>query len=93
MASDETGKKTPDDHAEPAHGAAPDEPKYWLDDMRNVNKIVYALYALSALLLVIDPLVPDAGKAFAWSLKAAALLVFYVYAGLSFAYAGSAVVG
>ena len=61
MASDETGKKTPDDHAEPAHGAAPDEPKYWLDDMRNVNKIVYALYALSALLLVIDPLVHKHG--------------------------------
>ena len=46
-----------------------------------------------AMWLVIDPLVPDAGKAFAWSLKAGMLLLFYVYAGLSFAYAGSAVVG
>ena len=28
--------------------------KYWLDDPRNVDKVVYGLYALCLLLLVID---------------------------------------
>ncbi len=41
--------------------ANPDEPKRWLDDKRNVNKIVYGLYALSALLLVIDPFIHKHG--------------------------------
>ena len=30
------------------------EKKYWLDDPRNVNKIVYTLYAVCALLIVCD---------------------------------------
>lgn len=28
--------------------------KYWLDDPRNIKKVVYALYAVCALLLVAD---------------------------------------
>lgn len=38
-----------------------DEKSRWLDDRRNVNKIVYALYALSAGLLIIDPLIHKHG--------------------------------
>jgi hypothetical protein len=38
-----------------------DEPPRWLDDPRNVDKIVYALYAVCALLLLIDPLVEKHG--------------------------------
>ena len=30
------------------------EKKYWLDDPRNVNGIVYALYAICALLMGLD---------------------------------------
>ena len=30
------------------------EKKYWLDDPRNVNKIVYGLYAVCALLVLCD---------------------------------------
>ena len=30
------------------------EKKYWLDDSRNVKKIIYALYAVCALLLLAD---------------------------------------
>ena len=41
--------------------AAQDEKRYWLDDLRNVDKIVYALYAICGLLLVIDPLVHKHG--------------------------------
>ena len=41
--------------------ALADEPPRWLDDPRNVNRIVYALYAVCALLLVIDPLVEKHG--------------------------------
>lgn len=38
-----------------------EEKQYWLDDLRNVNKIVYALYAVCGLLLVIDPLIHKHG--------------------------------
>lgn len=48
----ETDKKVP--------GSVDEKPR-WLDDGRNVNKIVYALYALSAGLLVIDPLIHKHG--------------------------------
>ena len=41
--------------------ASRDEPRRWLDDRRNVNRIDYALYALGALLLLIDPLVEKHG--------------------------------
>lgn len=37
------------------------EKRYWLDDSRNVDKIVWALYAVCGLLLVIDPLVHKHG--------------------------------
>jgi len=48
---------------EPIHAprAPKDEPPRWLDDRRNVNRIVYALYGLSAFLLVIDVFVPKHG--------------------------------
>jgi hypothetical protein len=41
--------------------AAQGEPARWLDDRRNVDKIVYALYAVCAVLLLIDPLVHKHG--------------------------------
>ena len=37
-----------------SEGKQPAENKYWLDDPRNVNKIVYALYAVCALLVFVD---------------------------------------
>jgi uncharacterized membrane protein len=37
------------------------EKRYWLDDSRNVDRIVWALYGICALLLVIDLLVPKHG--------------------------------
>ena len=37
------------------------EPPRWLDDRRNVDKIVYGLYAVCAVLLLIDPLVHKHG--------------------------------
>ncbi len=37
------------------------EKSYWLDDPRNVDRIVWALYAVCALLLLIDPLVHKHG--------------------------------
>ncbi len=40
---------------------AQEEKRYWLDDHRNVDKIVYALYAVCGLLLVIDPLIHKHG--------------------------------
>ena len=42
-------------------GGSKGEKRYWLDDLRNVDKIVYALYAICALLLVIDPLIHKHG--------------------------------
>ena len=41
--------------------AAREERRYWLDEPRNVNRIVYALCAICGLLLVIDPLVHKHG--------------------------------
>ena len=41
--------------------AAQGEKRYWLDDLRNVDKIVYALYAICGLLLVIDPFIHKHG--------------------------------
>lgn len=40
---------------------AKDERRYWLDETRNVDKIVYAVYAICGLLLVIDPLINKYG--------------------------------
>lgn len=44
----------------PASGTGRDE-KWWLDDRRNVDRIVYALYAVCGLLLAIDVFVPKHG--------------------------------
>ena len=41
--------------------AAEGEKRYWLDDLRNVDKIVYALYAICGVLLVVDPLIHKHG--------------------------------
>ena len=38
-----------------------DEPKRWLDHKKNVNLICYVLYAVSGLLLVIDPFIHKHG--------------------------------
>lgn len=38
-----------------------DERKYWLDEPRNVDKVVWAIYAICGLLLVIDPFVHKHG--------------------------------
>ena len=41
--------------------AAEGEKRYWLDDLRNVDKIVYALYAICGVLLVVDPFIHKHG--------------------------------
>ena len=43
-----------------ARNSRPGE-KRWLDDQGNVDRMVYALYAVSALLLVIDPFIHKHG--------------------------------
>ena len=48
------------EEAHPPHAPA-GERQRWLDDRRNVDKIVYALYAVCAVLLLIDPLVHKHG--------------------------------
>lgn len=44
-----------------AGNSRPGEKPRWLDDPGNVDLIVYALYAVSALLLVIDPFIHKHG--------------------------------
>ncbi len=39
---------------EQPNGGSSEQRRYWLDDSRNVNKIVYALYAICALLVAAD---------------------------------------
>ena len=39
----------------------PDNERTWIDDPKNVDKIVYALYAVCALLFVVDIFVPKHG--------------------------------
>ena len=41
--------------------AGGEEKRYWLDDRRNVKKVVYALCAVCGLLLAVDPLVHKHG--------------------------------
>jgi len=53
MADDKHGD---DAHAQP-HFETPEHEKTWIDHPKNVTKIVYALYAVCALLIVIDPFV------------------------------------
>ncbi len=48
------------EEARPPH-ALENERERWLDDRRNVDKIVYALYAVCAVLLLVDPLVHKHG--------------------------------
>jgi hypothetical protein len=55
MSSDTRPEETRAPHA--PEGEAP----RWLDNRRNVDKIVYALYAVCAGLLLIDPLVEKHG--------------------------------
>ena len=47
------------EHHAPA--SPPTERRYWLDDPRNVDRIVYVLYGICGLLLAIDVLVPKHG--------------------------------
>ncbi len=37
------------------------EKKYWLDEPRNIDKVVYGLYGICAVLFVIDYFVPKHG--------------------------------
>jgi hypothetical protein len=39
----------------------PHEKRYWLDDHRNVDRLVHAFYAVCGLLIVIDVFVPKHG--------------------------------
>ncbi len=41
--------------------AADGRQRFWLDQTGNVNKIVYAVYAICAVLLAIDPLISRYG--------------------------------
>ena len=45
----------------PENSTGNTEKPRWLDDSRNVDKIVYALYGICAFLLVIDPFVHKHG--------------------------------
>ena len=42
------------------HGTPP-EPKYWLDDPHNVDRVAWTLYGVCALLFVVDVMVPKHG--------------------------------
>jgi hypothetical protein len=53
-----TMRETDDDTT---HSSALGEARYWLDDRRNVDRIVYGLYGICALLLAIDVLIPKHG--------------------------------
>lgn len=63
MPADHSNRPAPDRAPEPLEVpmSTPDEQKSWIDDNRNVNRICYALYAICAVLLVIDPLVHKHG--------------------------------
>lgn len=43
------------------HGPPAGEPRRWLDEPRNVDRLVYGLYAACGLLLAIDIFVPKHG--------------------------------
>lgn len=43
------------------HFVTPEHERTWIDDPKNVDRIVYALYAVCALLVVIDPFVHKHG--------------------------------
>ena len=44
-----------------SHQHKPEEKKYWLDEPRNVDRLLYAFYAVCALLVVLDIFVPKHG--------------------------------
>lgn len=44
------------------HFVTPEHERTWIDDAKNVDKIVYALYAVCALLVLIDPFIHKHGK-------------------------------
>ena len=44
-----------------AHARDPRERRYWLDDPRNVDRLVRGFYAVCALLLLLDVFVPKHG--------------------------------
>ncbi len=48
------------DHDKP-HFVTPPEERTWIDDPKNVTKIVYALYAVCGALIVIDPFIHKHG--------------------------------
>lgn len=50
----------PSDHEHP-HFETPPEERTWIDEPKNVDRIVHVLYAVCALLVVIDILVPKHG--------------------------------
>ncbi len=56
MADDKHG-----DDAHHHHFVTPEHERTWIDDPKNVDRIVYALYAVCALLVVIDPFVHKHG--------------------------------
>ena len=50
-----------DHDSEHKHFQTPPHERTWIDDPKNVDRIVYALYAVCALLVVIDPFVHKHG--------------------------------
>ena len=44
-----------------SHEHKTEEKKYWLDESRNVDRLLYAFYAVCALLVVLDIFVPKHG--------------------------------
>lgn len=50
-----------DPHRPDSHPAADGEPRRWLDDRRNVDRIVWSVYAVCGFLFVIDVFVPKHG--------------------------------
>lgn len=47
----------PDGH----HFGTPPEARSWIDDRKNVDRIVYALFAVCAALILVDPLIHKHG--------------------------------
>ena len=50
-----------DKNGSPANNSSPGEKQYWLDDPRNVSRLVYGFYALCGVMLAIDVFVPKHG--------------------------------
>jgi len=67
------------DHERAARDRA--EKRYWLDDPRNVDRVVYALYTVCGLLLVIDIFVEKHGP---WIAHLYAFYAWYGFIGAFF---------